>query len=355
MKRSNHIIMARLLRQEQTEAEKVLWELLRGAKLNGLKFRRQHPLKDYIVDFFCYELDLVIELDGGYHNNPEQKVKDEIRDLHLKALGYKVLRFKNETVFRDPKEIIRDIVELKEPKEIRGKSFAPLSGGRGAGGEVKTILSTKKLASSQKNLILGAGFSVVEYDAIQIEFLDFELPKNLENLIFTSKNGVKAFLRRQPDLLKENFSCFCVGSKTESYLIEKGMNVVKSAQNATELADFIVKNYKSEHFSFFCSEIRRDELPEILTKNQVSFEEVKSYSTQLNTQQFKQHFDAVLFFSPSGVQSFTEKNSLKNTLAVCIGNTTATEVEQYTHNYTTANATTIESVIARAVKALQNL
>ncbi|MEH6408568.1 MAG: endonuclease domain-containing protein, partial [Leeuwenhoekiella sp.] len=72
--------LARLLRQEQTEAEKELWELLRNRKFENLKFRRQHPLKDYIVDFFCKELNLIIELDGGYHNEPQQKEKDESRD-----------------------------------------------------------------------------------------------------------------------------------------------------------------------------------------------------------------------------------------------------------------------------------
>ena len=113
MKRSNHIKFARLLRQELTEAEKVLWELLRGRKVNGLKFRRQHPLKNYIVDFFCYEIELVIELDGGYHNHPEQKEKDEIRDLHLKALGYKVLRFTND--------------ELKKTSSRQAQGHDPIS------------------------------------------------------------------------------------------------------------------------------------------------------------------------------------------------------------------------------------
>jgi len=217
---------------------------------------------------------------------------------------------------------------------------------------MKSILSTKKLTSAQKNLILGAGFSVVEYDAIHIEFLDVEFPKNLENLIFTSKNGVQAFLKTQPDLNIETFSCFCVGSKTESSLIKKGLNVAKTAQNAADLADFIVKNYKNTHFTFFCSAIRRDELPDCLTKNQVSFEEIVCYKTKSNPQEFKQEFDAILFFSPSGVQSFSAVNHFKHMLSVCMGNTTAAEVQKHTQNVTVANATTIESVIARAVKAL---
>lgn len=346
-----------MLRQELTEAEKVLWELLRDSKVKGLKFRRQHPLKNYIVDFFCYELNLVIELDGGYHNHPEQKEKDEIRDLHLKALGYKVLRFENETVFRDPKEIIKAIVEIKES--------SPLSGGRGVG---VRVLSTKRLSVSQKNLILGAGFSVVEYDAIHIEFLDFEFPQQLENLIFTSKNAVQAFLNKvrlnKSELANDKklpppageglgMRTFCVGPKTEALLVKNGFSVAKSAQNAADLADFIAKNHKDAHFCFFCGNKRRNELPQILKENQILFQEIEVYQTGLNAKKFEQKFDAVLFFSPSGVQSFTLQNDLKDTLAVCIGKTTANEVQKHTDQYTIANATTIESVIARAVKALK--
>ena len=216
---------------------------------------------------------------------------------------------------------------------------------------MQTILSTKKLTPSQKNLILGAGFSVVEYDAIKIEALEFEIPQHLENLIFTSKNGVYAFSDRNR-ISSEKTNCFCVGSKTEALLIKKGFNVIKTAQNAQELAAHITKEHKNEHFSFFCGTNRRDELPQLLNEKKVSLEEIEVYNTVLNEKSFQQKFDAILFFSPSGVQSFTAQNSLKNTLAVCIGSTTASEVKKHTENYTTANATTIESVIARAVKAL---
>ncbi|MFI8377872.1 uroporphyrinogen-III synthase [Leeuwenhoekiella sp. NPDC079379] len=235
---------------------------------------------------------------------------------------------------------------------------------------MKSILSTKKITSSQKNLILGAGLSVVEYDAIQIEYVDFELPDTLENLIFTSKNAVNAFLNKMSKELKESsgfkslhslnakklevqdYKCFCVGPKTEALLLENGFKVINAADNAKELGDFIVDAYKKERFIFFCGESRRAELPQIFKEYNVDFEEIEVYKTRLNTKIFRQHFDATLFFSPSGVQSFMNQNTLENTLAVCIGETTATEAKKHTTNYTTANATTIESVIARAVKAL---
>jgi very-short-patch-repair endonuclease len=94
--------MAVGLRQEATPAEDFVWGLLRANRLKGLKFRRQHVLHGYIVDFYCHEKRLVIELDGAPHLETEKKAKDSQRDSTLEFKGYKVLRFMNEDVFHDP-------------------------------------------------------------------------------------------------------------------------------------------------------------------------------------------------------------------------------------------------------------
>ena len=86
------------LRKSMTRAEIVLWERLRNRQLNEFRFRRQHPIKDFIVDFFCYEALLVIEIDGEVHNDPHQHERDTQRTIILKKLGIKELRFKNEEV-----------------------------------------------------------------------------------------------------------------------------------------------------------------------------------------------------------------------------------------------------------------
>lgn len=88
---------AKKLRKFSTEAESVLWELLRGEKL-GEKFRRQHIINDIIVDFTCLSKQLVIEVDGGYHNSPEIQEFDKLRTEILENLGYRVIRFSNEEV-----------------------------------------------------------------------------------------------------------------------------------------------------------------------------------------------------------------------------------------------------------------
>ena len=84
----------------QTEAEELLWRYLRGNKL-GLHFRRQHIIGCYIADFICLKKKVIIEIDGGYHSQSEQIIKDYYRTEKLESLGFVVLRFKNEDIYRN--------------------------------------------------------------------------------------------------------------------------------------------------------------------------------------------------------------------------------------------------------------
>ncbi len=103
---------SRELRQVETEAEKVLWEWLRNKKLNGLKFRRQHPLSSYIADFYCHEKKLVIELDGAIHETKENMDYDKTRTQQLNEEGIIVVRFRNEEVMNDIEAVIKKIREV---------------------------------------------------------------------------------------------------------------------------------------------------------------------------------------------------------------------------------------------------
>ena len=102
---------ARALRKELTVAERILWNELRNRKLKGLKIRRQHPVGQFIVDFFCPVKELVIEIDGGIHDEDEVKERDENRTAELERLGLKVIRFKNEEVMSDIEGVLRKIGE----------------------------------------------------------------------------------------------------------------------------------------------------------------------------------------------------------------------------------------------------
>jgi very-short-patch-repair endonuclease len=92
---------ARKLRTRMTSAEVKLWERLQDKKLSGLKFYKQAPIDRFIVDFYCPKKKLVIELDGGIHNDPEQKDYDDVREEMLLNREIRVIRFRNEKVFDD--------------------------------------------------------------------------------------------------------------------------------------------------------------------------------------------------------------------------------------------------------------
>jgi very-short-patch-repair endonuclease len=100
---------ARHLRKESTDVEKILWLHLRARRLAGVKFRRQQIIRNYIVDFVSQEKKLIIELDGGQHNNDENKYRDVLRTQVLQRDGYRVLRFWNNEV-TDNLEDVLDVI-----------------------------------------------------------------------------------------------------------------------------------------------------------------------------------------------------------------------------------------------------
>lgn len=100
---------ARTLRQSQTPAERSLWACLRNAQLEGFKFRRQHPIGCFIVDFYCAQTKLVIEVDGDSHAG--QVEYDQARTDWLKSQGYHVIRFTNQEVREDISAVVQVILE----------------------------------------------------------------------------------------------------------------------------------------------------------------------------------------------------------------------------------------------------
>jgi len=96
------------LRKNMTAAEKLLWERIRVGKL-GYKFRRQHPMLQFIADFYCHEKLLVIEVDGEIHNIDTNREHDEGRDFEMQQYDIKVLRFTNNEIFKDIERVIDTI------------------------------------------------------------------------------------------------------------------------------------------------------------------------------------------------------------------------------------------------------
>ncbi len=244
-----------------------------------------------------------------------------------------------------------------------------------------TILSTKKLKTNQRELVLNAGVSFVEYDAIEIKPVPFSLPLNAENIIITSQNGAKALLNSESKIQDSDF--FCVGEKTAALLKNNGFNVAETGKNSADLGKIIVEKYRVKSFHYLCGNKRRDELPKLLEQTGIICNDVVVYETHLIEKQFEQDFDAILFFSPSGVQSFIQANypqemtverlrsnrlendtaidrasrlsvgNISKSRAICIGSTTAEAAGRYFYSVFIGNSPSIESTIAKAVKTLK--
>jgi len=113
------IRLCRELRQRSTNAEELLWQCLRRKQLNGLKFRREHPIGRYISDFCCTEASLIIEIDGSIHTESLQSSYDEARDRELELRGYRVLRLRNDEVLAQPEQALTKIAAAVSPLPVR--------------------------------------------------------------------------------------------------------------------------------------------------------------------------------------------------------------------------------------------
>jgi very-short-patch-repair endonuclease len=101
---------AKELRREMTPSEKILWKQLKANRLNRLHFRRQQIVHGYLADFYCHQHELIVEVDGGIHE--QQKEYDAEREGYLRALGFRIIRFTNEEVNHDLKGVLQKIVEV---------------------------------------------------------------------------------------------------------------------------------------------------------------------------------------------------------------------------------------------------
>jgi len=107
------------LRENMIAAEKVLWNRINNGQIKGFRFKAQHPIDRFIVDFYCHKARLIIEIDGEVHEQEEQHERDEARTAELEAFGLKVLRFSNQDVFENLEDVITTISQVLLTREAK--------------------------------------------------------------------------------------------------------------------------------------------------------------------------------------------------------------------------------------------
>jgi uroporphyrinogen-III synthase len=209
------------------------------------------------------------------------------------------------------------------------------------------VLSTKKLEPSLIEQAKKNDIEIIEQNFISIKpiwnqktfdkILGFINNKTL-NIALTSANAVDSlnnYMHFSDNYLVVDWKIFCLSGKTKQAVLNALLlrkNIVSDASNATELANKIIAKGIKE-IVFFCSDKRRDELPTALKNANIKVHEVVIYETTETPITVANDFDAILFFSPSGVQSFFSANELnKNSVCFAIGRTTATSIATFTQN-----------------------
>ncbi|KIC01886.1 MULTISPECIES: uroporphyrinogen-III synthase [unclassified Flavobacterium] len=207
------------------------------------------------------------------------------------------------------------------------------------------ILSTKILSSIQKQELQKANIDLVEANFIETQNKPFKIQDINENLIFTSQNAVHSVLSDPKSEELKSKNVFCVGLKTKILLSESGFNVVAYTGYAADLAEIITLIYGNESYTFFSGNLRRETLPKALKDAGVKLNEINVYETTLTPQKINSAVDGILFYSPSGIESYLKENTIKNEKCFCIGETTAEALEKITKNIIIADQPTVEDVL----------
>jgi hydroxymethylbilane synthase len=208
------------------------------------------------------------------------------------------------------------------------------------------IYSTKNLTKDQ-NLLFNEKVVVESSDFIKISLNRIKpqvVRNSIENVIITSKNTVEALLNNFSAAELQFKNIYCVGRRTKR-LVENRIGPVKHVEkNAKALADYLVEYIEGTEVTYFCSDLRLDELPTILNDSNITVNEVEAYQTKYDAETLNDSVEGVMFYSPSTVKSYLKEND-PDKIAFCIGTTTAAEAKKRFKDVRVAKVPTVESVI----------
>jgi len=209
------------------------------------------------------------------------------------------------------------------------------------------IYSTKILSKNQiKSVDSKFGVEMSDFITTRENRLKPMVVKNsIKNVVFTSQKAVDALLSNFSAVELDFKNIYCVGKRTKR-LIEKHIGKVNQVENSAEkLANFLVDNLEEKEVTFFCGNLRREDLPTILEENNIALNEVECYKTNLTPRKLDKKYAGILFFSPSGIESYLKENKSNTSVAFCIGDTTGNEAQKYFENVVVSKLPTVESVI----------
>lgn len=208
------------------------------------------------------------------------------------------------------------------------------------------VYSTKALTEAQQNLF-HEDIKADSSDFIQIatnRIKPFILKSEIKNVIITSKNAVESIITNIPAEELQFKNIYCVGRRTKRLVEQKIGKVTHSEKNAKKLAEYLVEYIEGTEVTYFCSDLRLDDLPNILSKNNITINEVEAYSTKFASEKIDENAEGVMFYSPSTVQSYLLENQADK-IAFCIGESTAAEAKKRFKDVRIAKVPTVESVI----------
>ena len=204
----------------------------------------------------------------------------------------------------------------------------------------KSFTESQRLLFHEKVVVESSDFIKISTNRIHPRFLKDEI----KNVIITSKNAVEALITNYSAVELQFKNIYCVGRRTKR-LVENRIGEVKHTEkNAKKLAEYLVDYIEGTEVTYFCSDIRLDDLPTILEQNHIKVKEIEAYQTKFDATKIDTKVEGVMFYSPSTVNSYLQENDTSQ-IAFCIGETTAKEAKKHFKDVRVAKLPTVESVI----------
>jgi hydroxymethylbilane synthase len=277
----------------------------------------------------------------AYVNSKTEEVN--FKAVLLKKDGSKKIRVEKSAKLGNHRYLAKDCADYvinRGGKEMMAEDEEDVST------KIAAVYSTKKLSELQKETLSDA-IGIMDSDFIKIRFNRISprvMKKDIENVIITSQNGVEAILNSftRDELKFKNI--YCVGRRTKKLIENRIGKVTKVAKNAKILAAYLSTELKNKEVTYFCSNVRMDILPAYLQTHDIVVNEVEAYKTMLSPIQLDDAVSGVLFYSPSGIESYLKENTT-NKVAFCIGETTAVEARKHFENVEVAYMPSVDSVL----------